>query len=171
MLTIARRVSSDRRICWQQADAEQLPFRGSTFDVILCQQGLQSISRKESALARMHRVLVPNGYIGISVWSSVEHNPGFALLRQVLSEAAGVPTSGFNVDPFSLSSPSLLELLLLEAGFGDVVVKERTLATTFQSIERFAVIFLNSPAVQVIWARPGGRESYRESYAHLTSLY
>lgn len=44
-----------------QCNAEQLPFRDRSFDVVSIAFGLRNVTRKEAALAEMRRVLVPGG--------------------------------------------------------------------------------------------------------------
>ncbi len=52
-----------------QADAEQLPFEDDTFDCITIAFGLRNVTRKENALASMHRVLKPGGRLLILEFS------------------------------------------------------------------------------------------------------
>ena len=44
-----------------QCDAERLPFQSGYFDVACIAFGLRNVTRKENALAEMHRVLKPGG--------------------------------------------------------------------------------------------------------------
>jgi demethylmenaquinone methyltransferase/2-methoxy-6-polyprenyl-1,4-benzoquinol methylase len=44
-----------------QCDAERLPFRDRYFDVLCIAFGLRNVTRKEQAIAEMHRVLRPGG--------------------------------------------------------------------------------------------------------------
>jgi demethylmenaquinone methyltransferase / 2-methoxy-6-polyprenyl-1,4-benzoquinol methylase len=44
-----------------QCDAERLPFPSSHFDCVSIAFGLRNVTRKENALAEMHRVLRPGG--------------------------------------------------------------------------------------------------------------
>ena len=59
----------------RQGDAAALPFADASFDVVLCQQGLQFFPEPLSALREMHRVLRPDGRLGLCVWQSIEHSP------------------------------------------------------------------------------------------------
>ncbi|HSO54831.1 MAG TPA: methyltransferase domain-containing protein, partial [Actinomycetes bacterium] len=62
-------------ITWQEANAVALPFPEATFDVVLCQQGLQFFPDRPAALREMHRVLAPGGRLALSVYSAIAHNP------------------------------------------------------------------------------------------------
>src|SRR2546423_530338 len=44
---------------WREGDATALPFPDGTFDVVLCQLGLQYFPDRPAALREMRRVLVP----------------------------------------------------------------------------------------------------------------
>jgi demethylmenaquinone methyltransferase/2-methoxy-6-polyprenyl-1,4-benzoquinol methylase len=48
-------------ISFCQADAECLPFADKSFDTIIIAYGLRNVTRKEAALASMHRCLKPGG--------------------------------------------------------------------------------------------------------------
>ena len=65
MLEIAR--SNDAPVEWREGDALAMPFLDQEFDVVVCQQGLQFFPDRSKALREMHRVLVPNGRLGIAV--------------------------------------------------------------------------------------------------------
>jgi ubiquinone/menaquinone biosynthesis C-methylase UbiE len=83
------------KVEWRQGDAGALPFDDSSFNVVLCQQGLQFFPDKPAALREMHRVLMPGGRLVVSVVRSLEHNPLMArqiepLTRYLGDEAASV---------------------------------------------------------------------------------
>jgi len=58
MLAVARSESTSGAR-WYEASAESMPLADATFDVVLCQMGLQFVTDKRAALREMHRVLVP----------------------------------------------------------------------------------------------------------------
>ena len=64
------------------ASALGLPFGAGSYDVVLCQLGLQFFPDRRAALAEMRRVLVTGGRLGLNVYGPIEHNPAaFALAR------------------------------------------------------------------------------------------
>ena len=65
MLAVARSLPElqGALIRWQEGNALALPFSDETFDVVLCQQGLQFFSDRPAALREMHRVLLPGGLL------------------------------------------------------------------------------------------------------------
>jgi demethylmenaquinone methyltransferase/2-methoxy-6-polyprenyl-1,4-benzoquinol methylase len=54
-----------------QADAESLPFPDRSFNLITMAFGLRNVTRKERALAEMHRVLKPGGTAHVLEFSQV----------------------------------------------------------------------------------------------------
>ncbi len=52
-----------------QVDAECLPFADGSFDIVTIAFGLRNVTRKEAALASMHRVLKPGGKLLILEFS------------------------------------------------------------------------------------------------------
>ena len=61
MLAVARSLPppSGTPITWIQGDACAMDLPDASFDVIVCQQGLQFFPDKPAALREMHRVLAP----------------------------------------------------------------------------------------------------------------
>ena len=52
-------------------DAEKLPFRGDSFDLVSVAFGLRNMTHKEAALAEMNRVLKPGGKLLVLEFSKV----------------------------------------------------------------------------------------------------
>jgi ubiquinone/menaquinone biosynthesis C-methylase UbiE len=57
----------DMSIDWHQASADSLPFADGSFDVVLCQMGLQFFPGQLAALREMHRVLDAGGRAYVTV--------------------------------------------------------------------------------------------------------
>src|SRR2546423_849388 len=72
MLAVARSLPppSGASISWVEGNAVAMDFPDASFEVILCQQGLQFFPDQSRALREMHRVLVPGGRVALSVWKS-----------------------------------------------------------------------------------------------------
>ena len=124
MLTVARRVSSDIRpaIEWRTGNAGDIPFPGAAFDAVFCQQGLQFLPDRAAVLGEMHRVLAPNGRLTLSVLRSIEHNPGWARLAEVLERHVGPDAGAIMRSPFPSLSAGELRDLIAGAGFRDVQI-------------------------------------------------
>jgi SAM-dependent methyltransferase len=115
MLAVAGRIAP--QLEWVQADLAALPFADASFDVVLCQQGLQFVPDRAAALAELRRVLAPGGRILVSVWRGPEHNPGFATFAEVLDR---VGAGDVLRSPFAGGDGDVWREAMLAAGFGDV---------------------------------------------------
>src|SRR4051794_31519110 len=72
MLNVARR---NPQIEWHQGSATSLPFEAGSFEVVLCQQGLQYFPDRSAAMKEMARVLSPGGRLSLNVWGAVDRQP------------------------------------------------------------------------------------------------
>ena len=118
MLEVARNTDGGASIEWHEASAEALPLGDATFDVVLCQMGLQFFPDKPGALREMQRVLRAGGRVVLNV-------PGptprlFEILERALSRHVGAQAAGFVATVFSLHDVNELRRLLESAGFTDV---------------------------------------------------
>ncbi len=75
MLAAARAASPGARIEWYEGSALALPFPDGSFDIVVCQQGLQFFPDRVAGLREMRRVLTAGGRLALSCWRSVEHQP------------------------------------------------------------------------------------------------
>lgn len=75
MLAVGRDRMADAglagRVNVVQADAEALPFPDAHFDRVVMAFGLRNVTRKENALASIHRVLKPGGQLLVLEFSQV----------------------------------------------------------------------------------------------------
>ncbi len=104
---------------WQEGDATALPCEDATFDVVCCQQGFQFIPDKAATLREMHRVLVPGGRLGLSVWRAPVHNSFARLRADVLERHIGPEAAGLRA-AFGFGDADALRILLTETGFETV---------------------------------------------------
>ena len=125
MLDIAREKSpaSGPAMVWQEGDAAALPCADETFDVAICQQGLQFFPDKVAALREMRRALVPGGLAAVCVWSSIDNSPFMLAAVDALTRHLGPDTAARVKAPFALGDEDLLRGLIEEAGFKDVDIE------------------------------------------------
>lgn len=133
MLDKAR--SIDASIEWREGDALVMPFRDQEFDVVVCQQGIQFFPDRLQAVQEMHRVLRPNGRLGISVWYSLDTSPGYVALAEALERHVDAKTASLvHTQPqpneaFPLREGSEIRTLLEQSGFREVnAVRESKMA-------------------------------------------
>lgn len=137
MLAVAREAAShvDPSIRWEEAAADDLPFPDESFDVVLCQQGLQYFPDRPAALAEMSRVARSGGRLGLSTCRSVEHQPGYAPLIDVLTRRVGVQAGQVIASPFALGDPEEVRALITNAGFRDIRLRIGVRSVRFPSPE------------------------------------
>jgi SAM-dependent methyltransferase len=110
--------------------AETLALPDASFDVAYCQFGLMFVPEPIRALHEMRRVLRPGGRIGIAVWS-VPEKVGLFLIQRIVAPALPATTGEAPPSPMSMGAPGLIEDMVAEAGFCDVV---RHSVTIFEDI-------------------------------------
>jgi ubiquinone/menaquinone biosynthesis C-methylase UbiE len=122
MLAVARTATpSGMSIEWHEASAEAMPLPDASFDVVLCQMGIQFMPDKKGVLGEIRRVLVPDGRLIFNV-------PGptprlMAIMEEAFARHIGVETAGFVNQVFSLHDETEIQNLVSDAGFRDVSVK------------------------------------------------
>ncbi|MGN6408957.1 MAG: class I SAM-dependent methyltransferase [Curtobacterium sp.] len=86
MLAVARD-RADRDFTVVRAEASSLPFVDDTFDVVLCQQGLQFFPDLSAALSEITRVLRPGGRLLATVWTDRPSNPYLQAQAEAVADA------------------------------------------------------------------------------------
>lgn len=126
------------QIEWREGSAHEIPFGEDSFDLGLCQQGLQFFPDRPAALREMRRVIRPGGKVVVSVWRKVEYCPGFHALSAALERHGGPLES--KPATFALGDGEELAELARGAGFRDVTIDAVSIPARFESPERFAEI-------------------------------
>ena len=122
MLAVARtHTPPELSIEWHEASAEAMPLADETFDVVLCQMGLQFVRNKLAALREMRRVLAGGGRVLVTV-------PGpkprlFAIMTEGLARHLRHEGASFADLVFSLHDADELAELMRSTGFREVVVE------------------------------------------------
>jgi ubiquinone/menaquinone biosynthesis C-methylase UbiE len=143
MLAVARSATPPRMtIEWHEASAETMPVPDASFDVVLCQMGLQFMPDKPGALREMRRVLARGGRLVLNV-------PGptprlFTIMGEALARHIGAEAAGFVNHVFSLHDTAEIQSLVGGAGFHDVSVQSDTKALRLPAPEAFLWQYLHS---------------------------
>jgi SAM-dependent methyltransferase len=147
MIDVAR-MTAERAglsIDWHTGRAESLPFADASFDLVVCQQGLQFTVDKPAAVAEMRRVLAPGGSVAVSAWQGLERHPVYAALHAAVLRVLQAPA--FQA-PFSLGGGELVQLFE-NAGFERVTIDSLTIDAHFAFPDRFAELMLESASAAI----------------------
>jgi ubiquinone/menaquinone biosynthesis C-methylase UbiE len=132
MLAVAR--TKSETIEWIEGSAIDLPFDAGSFNIVLCQLGLQFFPDKALALKEMVRVLKPEGRAGFSVYSSIENTPAAHAFVQALDKYLGEGASRTKRSEHLSCGAQEVGVWAKEAGFGVVDVATVTQQITFPSM-------------------------------------
>lgn len=134
------------RVTLQQANAQDLPFEDSSFDLVLCQFGVMFFPDKVLANSEANRVLQDGGDYIVVTFADLDANP--------VPKAADEAVEGLFPDdpprymergPFSYTDAATVEAELRAAGFSDVSVETVTLMTLVNARDAAAGMVLGSP--------------------------
>jgi ubiquinone/menaquinone biosynthesis C-methylase UbiE len=143
MLEVARSVAANESaIEWTEGNATAMPLPDDSFDIVLCQHGLQYFPDRLSALREMHRVLGERGRLTLNVWRPVQYNPGHAIFADVLQRRVNDEAAATRRAPFKLSDRDELRVLVGDAGFRDVTIDLTTRVARFPSAEAMVRIMM-----------------------------
>lgn len=138
MLSIARAkgevdgVSIDYRQC----AAEALSVDDGSFDVAVCQQGLQFFENRVGALRELRRALRDGGRAGVSVWCEIEACEPFAALAAAIAEVLGSDAArDYRKGPWGFSDAQQLQDELSAAGFADAEVTRDEITVVFDDAD------------------------------------
>ena len=139
MLAVARTASTRHGvpITWQEGSLEALPYEQGTFDVVLCQQGLQFSPNRAVAVREMRRVLRMGGRLLCSVWRDLSHNVYMQAVVQAVTQHMNADAGQRMSAPCSLGNREELRALLQTAGFRDIGIRIDILPMRVGSLEQF----------------------------------
>jgi ubiquinone/menaquinone biosynthesis C-methylase UbiE len=143
----ARPAGADAAVIeYLECSATAIETADSSFDIVLCQQGLQFFPDRAAAAREMGRVVRVGGQVVVSTWAA-EHALGlFGPILETLSEVGlDEPYPGaFDPNSYSLSSRALAELLD-QAGLRDVGVERVELDAVWSTIDEALSTVLGTP--------------------------
>ncbi len=125
-------------ILWEEADATAMPFESDSFDIVLCQLGLQYFPDKNAALGEVRRVLKDDGRAVFLVWRSIDHSPGFDALANALGTHVSPEAAAVMHAPFVFGDQTAqLRGLFTETGYREVRIDSEVRMVRFGSTEDF----------------------------------
>jgi ubiquinone/menaquinone biosynthesis C-methylase UbiE len=148
MLAVARALQapSGAMINWQEGNAMTLPFPDGTFDVTLCQHGLQFFPDPVGAVREMRRVLAPGGRALVIVLQALAQHPVFEALMGSVARNLALPISAV-MTPFALHDADELKAMFTAAEFTKVdIIPESTVVRCPEPDRLVALAVMSSAA-------------------------
>lgn len=124
-------------VTFREADAEDLPFPGDSFDVVLCNHGLVHTTDRVKALREMWRVLKRGGIVAMSTWSTPERSLTISMVAKAIREH--FPAAIVSGAPmwFDFGPEGVLQKALSDAGFHEISVARHTIVQQMRNGEEY----------------------------------
>ena len=145
MLAVARTIP--RRglpIEWHEASVLRMPFEDASFDVCVCQNGLQFFPDRPNALREVARVLRPGGRIAFSVYRAIGRMPVVLALADAFDRHLGGGASANKRSEHGLNDASELHRIAGQAGLHDITIETATQTVQFESVRKYVQIQLEA---------------------------
>lgn len=152
MISIGTKTVNSKNIpnvSFERMDAENLSFKGNSFNLVTCSLGLMYFPDPYISLTEMYRVLKPNGRSVVAVWGS-RKKCGWSSIFPIVD--ARVNT---DVCPmfFNLGESEVLKYPFENAGFKNITLEKITTKLNYSSAEEACeASFLGGP-VAMAYAR------------------
>jgi SAM-dependent methyltransferase len=124
MLDVAARLVPSDRVRFVEADALELPFEDSSFDLVICQFGAMFFPDRVRGHAEARRVLKSGGHYLLAIWDRIERNVLSDVAQRVLIDCfPDDPPLFMREGPFGYTDPLRIESDLHDAGFETVDIE------------------------------------------------
>lgn len=124
MLDVAAQRVRSGTVRFQAADAQDLPFDGGSFDLVVCQFGAMFFPDKVLGHAEARRVLREGGRYLLAIWDRIERNPVSNASQEALIDLFPAdPPLFLREGPFSYADPAAIERDLRAAGFETIQIE------------------------------------------------
>lgn len=141
MLAVAQRKAKRLgllNVTFRTGDATTLPFETVSFDAVISRFCLMFLPDVPKASTEIARVLKPNRWFAVMVWTSPERNPRIGLSMAAMKQVFDLPPP----DPtapgiFRLAKPGELAGMLQEAGLVDITEQEFLAEWSCESPEHY----------------------------------
>jgi SAM-dependent methyltransferase len=139
MIAAAREFSRATAVGWIEMDATKLQLKPGTFNLVICQQGLQFFSDRLEALRRVRHGVADDGRLVVAVWQGIDQQTLMAEFARI--EARHLQPLGVSHDeliaPFSLGDEAELHRVLTEGGFSRVSITDLRFEARFPGPDTF----------------------------------
>lgn len=147
MLRVARSLPapSGAPVRWVEGSALAMPLPDASFDVVLCQQGIQFFPDQRAGLHEFKRVLVPSGRVLLSVWEG--ETPYTLAMAAAVERHAGPEAATTLRKSRACPDPETLRHLMEQTGFRDTKIRARTIVRHLPAVAGFVLRHLAATPV------------------------
>jgi ubiquinone/menaquinone biosynthesis C-methylase UbiE len=124
MLAIAKKKLNHLDIDWQTIDAQQLPFRDKSIDLVVCCFGYMFVPDKPKAFAEVYRVLKPGGLFLFTTWDALENNAASYTSKAIARKYWEEPLPESYDLATSMNDEAVIMPLLQNAGFAKIAIEK-----------------------------------------------
>lgn len=154
MLAIAAEKPGLARVQLRQADAQDLPFEDSSFDLVVCQFGVMFYPDKPKGASEARRVLKDGGSYLAVIWDRIERNPVSKVIAEaVAAEFPDDPPRFLERAPFGYADPEQIERDMRAGGFTDLNLETVELSSRVNAREAAVAMCAGSPMTAEIAER------------------
>jgi ubiquinone/menaquinone biosynthesis C-methylase UbiE len=161
MLEVAGQRVRSEQVSFVQADAQDLPFEGGGFDLVVCQFGSMFFPDKVLGHSEARRVLRDGGCYLLAIWDRIERNELSNAAQNALIDFFPTdPPLFMREGPFGYHDASRIRSDLHEAGFETVDIETIELRSCSPCVHDAAMaLFYGTPmGVEVEEKKPGSGE-------------
>lgn len=138
MLAEAKKKLSHLDIDWQHIDAQQLPFKDNSLDLVVCCFGYMFVPDKRKAFAEAYRVLRPGRKLLFTTWDKLERNAASHTARSLAEEYLQRPLPASYDVAVSMHNEEEIKQLLKNAGFSKIVIEKVQLYSVCSTAKKAA---------------------------------
>jgi ubiquinone/menaquinone biosynthesis C-methylase UbiE len=135
MIEVARERSTS--IDWRVADATELPFADSSFDVAVCQSALFFFADPQQGLREMARVVGGGGVVALQTYAGLAEQPAYGPFVDTVARLAGDDARRLMGTYWSQGDVGKLRSLLEGAGLEPTTAESALGHVRFPSIDAF----------------------------------
>lgn len=159
MVEVGRAAPGGEGVEWVLGNGQELPFEDGSFDLVLCQQGLQFFEDPVAGASEMRRVLAGGGRALAACWD--REDSVFDVLVDVLGEFDPA-LQQVALTPFSMTAERLEEIFRA-AGFEEVAIEHLEGEAVWPSAELGVRTFLEGTPIALFLAgaEPGRVDGLR----------
>ena len=142
-----------------ECSATAIDAGDDSFDVVLCQQGIQFFGDRAAAVREMSRTAKPNGVVAVEVWAAEYPLGLFGAVNETL-RTTGLPEpfpDAYETASYQVSGAELAELFQA-AGLRDVTVEAVPLDAVWGSSDEVTGALFGMPFGPQVAALPAGEQ-------------